>query len=349
MAHIDYQPQIDALLRGFQQIQGLKTGHDDDTRAARDVNKRQHDDNRRGQDDMVRQTATCSGSPNAAVRQWMTDIQIAFDQLGQRPTIDVVTRTVAGPLRREVQHFLRRQAQDQAIDRLDVPWQQLRQHVIAQFLSADEEASLRDRIERDVLQAKMEPENQFSRRFREAAEDAYPEANRNADQHRLLVRAYARGLHQEKLARKLMEDHNPATLPQAIGIIADLCARTDAYERLNRPHTRHEEPMDVSSVTKDADHLMLATMQSMVATMHKMSSRMDDMACAQAKPAPLPARDNAPSYRQNAPRDHLPNFDDQGRPKCFQCNKYGHFARNCHDRQRRQYAQRPHSTHSKNE
>ena len=197
----------------------------------------------------MKETATCSGSSNGSVRQWLRDIELAVVRLNNAEVIHVVTRTVSGPLRQEVERYLTQTAAARGIQREAVPWDDVRQHITTQFLSADEQAALHDEVENKTKQARFEPENQYSRRFREAAAAAYREGQRNADQNRLLIRAYAKGLTSEKLARKLMEETNTMTLDEAFTTTAEFCARADSYDRLNRTANRNEELMDVSAVS----------------------------------------------------------------------------------------------------
>ena len=100
-------------------------------------------------------------------------------------------------------------------------------HVQTQFLNADEAAALRDEVER-LRQSPYEPDAQYSRRFREIADAAYPD-QRNADQERILVRAYARGISSSLLARRLVEEANPNNLEAAIQAVATYGERRDAY------------------------------------------------------------------------------------------------------------------------
>ena len=72
--------------------------------------------------------------------------------------------------------------------RAAVPWNDVRIHLSTQFLNVDEASALRDEIEQ-LRQSAYEPEVSYSRRYREVADVAYPEALRNADQERILVKS----------------------------------------------------------------------------------------------------------------------------------------------------------------
>ena len=72
-------------------------------------------------------------------------------------------------------------------------------------------------------------------------------AHRNADQERLLIKAFARGLKSNELARKLIEQ-SPATIEAAFVDVTRFCERQDAYTRLGRD----EQPMEVGMMGKAA-------------------------------------------------------------------------------------------------
>ena len=91
----------------------------------------------------------------------------------------------------------------------------LKDHAKTQLLGADDQATLRDDLE-NSRQSEFEIEAAYSRRFIELAETAYPPDQRNDDQHRVMVRAYARGLRRPDIARKLIEAHRPTTLDDAV-------------------------------------------------------------------------------------------------------------------------------------
>ena len=101
------------------------------------------------------------------------------------------------------------------VHRKAIPWDNLRDHVSAQFLNVDEEAALRDEVEK-VRQSVYEPEAQYPRRFREVAHATYPMAQRNADQERILIKMYSKGLRSDGIARKLTMDINPNNLEAAL-------------------------------------------------------------------------------------------------------------------------------------
>ena len=129
---------------------------------------------------LIQRITTCDGSSTEAVRNWMREVDMALEQVGNGHIIEAVSSTVSGPLRWETEQ--------QHVQRAAVPWPALRDHLQRSFLHTDEAAALRDEVER-TRQSAYEPDAAYSRRFREVADAAYPANNRNDDQNRIIIRA----------------------------------------------------------------------------------------------------------------------------------------------------------------
>ena len=100
----------------------------------------------------------------------------------------------------------------------------------------------------------------------------YPTGQRNVDQERLLIKTFAHGLTSDELARKLVEQANPANIEEAITAVTRFCERQDAYKRLGR----QEEPMEVGVMRERPfeNALPLATMiNSLSATVAKLATK----------------------------------------------------------------------------
>ena len=158
---------------------------------------------------------------------------MAYNQLGDREIIEVAAKTISGPFRFETERYISKAMADNDITREQVSLQGLRDHLEAKFLNVDEAAALQDEVE-NLKQSTYEPTAQYSRRFREVADSAYPTAQCNPDQEQLLIKAYARGLTSNELARKLVEEVSQHELESAIAAIARFSERKDAYDRLGR-------------------------------------------------------------------------------------------------------------------
>ena len=195
---------------------------------------------------VIRHTTLCDGTSTAGVRAWFKDIELAGGEVGAENQIEIAARTAAGSLRWELERYITGVlATKNAIKaRFNVPLADVKAHIRTYFLNVDKSSALRDEVEK-TRQSAYEPEASFSRRFREVADTANPGDDRNDDQNRILIRAFARGLRSDELARKLVEEGNPTTLEEAFTTLAGYSARKDAYARLSR----HEEPMDVAPVS----------------------------------------------------------------------------------------------------
>ena len=215
---------------------------------------------------LIRQTTPCVGTSPAGVRAWFKDIELAGAEVGADNQIEVAARTAAGSLRWELERYIAGvlATNDQINARFNVPWADVKAHLRTSFLNVDESSALRDEVEK-TRQSAYEPEASFSRRFREVADAAYPGEGRNEDQNRILIRAFARGLRSDELARKLVEEGNPTTLEEAFSTLAGYSARKDAYARLSR----HEEPMEVAPVNPASPRPVVARDDQTTATLLK--------------------------------------------------------------------------------
>ena len=215
----------------------------------------------------------------------------------------------------------------------------------AQFLNIDEAAALRDEVE-GLRQSAYEPEIQYARRFREVADVAYPVAIRNADQDRLLVKYFTKGLKSDAMARKLVEEINPANLNVAINSIAAISERKHAYSRLGR----HEEPMEVGALAKpmapppSTPASTTRPIDSLCCTIEKLATKVAKLEASAKSSSTNKSRNKRSGWEQSSgsqtrrapprgPQSRGPAWDENGRPRCFQCNQFGHFARECRKQQ----------------
>ena len=146
---------------------------------------------------LIKSVRICDGNVPAEVREWIDEVEmtIPISPNLQGATIQIAARTVAGPLKKEVERFLGAQP-----NRLQTPWATLRDHVRTAFLSANESERLKSELEK-MMQSSYENLGTFNRRFREAAIKAYP-GQRSADAERSIIRAIV--------------ENRPATLDAAI-------------------------------------------------------------------------------------------------------------------------------------
>ena len=117
----------------------------------------------------------------AAARRWMRDTEIAMTQVRQGFIVRIITGTISGSLREEIERYVTQRIQQDGLNRNQVPRADIRAHVEAFLLHADEKSTLRDELEE--LRQSAHESDKFGRRFHDLADAAYPINQRNADQH----------------------------------------------------------------------------------------------------------------------------------------------------------------------
>ena len=161
--------------------------------------------------EQIKAISTCDGEVAEDVREWIESIEISLPLLKNIPSgaMKLVTRTISGALRKEVEGLL-----DTQHDRLTTQWTVVREHVRNSFLSANES----DKFKVDVEKFRQAPQDNiyvFNRKFRDMANTAYPQP-RADDAERILIIAYVKALRNEGIAKKLSTEERPGTLEEAI-------------------------------------------------------------------------------------------------------------------------------------
>ena len=118
---------------------------------------------------------------------------LAFNQVSAPSTIEIVSKTVFGPLRFKLECFIEGTIAANQIGRADIPWPDLCDHLASNFLNIDETAALFDKLDK-VRQSAYETTQQFVRRFRDISDICYPSSLRNPDQESVLIHTFAQGL-----------------------------------------------------------------------------------------------------------------------------------------------------------
>lgn len=252
----------------------------------------------------VAKVTKCDGAEPEAVRNWVKEIDLVHTP-DQRAYKEVVFATVVGPFRRELERYI----STLAGNRLDIPWNNIKAHMTAAFVSTDNLELTKRKLEK-IKQEPYETIVSYNRRFREIAEEAYPLAHRNADQERALIKAYAKGLAIDAHARKLVAQGWPADLDDALERMAQLATASEIYDHLGRQIER----MEVGQISTPQPPIEIQRLSTNVAKMQNQLSQMQQR---------LP--DNAPNRSKF-----------QG--NCYNCGKSGHMSRDCRAPRRNNYS-----------
>ena len=322
----------------------------------------------------------CDGSSTQRLREWFRDIDMTVPYAPGK-TVYITTLTSEGSLRREIEKAL-----NSAQDRATVTWQELKDFLTRRFMSSHEAEKLRDDLVKIVRQP-YETTAHYGRRFSEAAELAYPANRRNLDQQTVMLRLYMKGLGDEKIVLRLIQETNSADYLEAIEAVARFESDSyQVYRTLNGvapPETRAEERMDISAIRGASnfynegacaavndgsvrpqgraisgrqqlfaggrtrldderwDHLErqvtglsreFTKMMAMVTKQEGKGGRPSSPPRQRqaGRPQPNPRSRNAPGPRVN----RQPKWTEDGRPICLNCERAGHFKRECPRNQR---------------
>ena len=256
----------------------------------------------------------CDGSSPKVVREWIREVQLTIPYTNR--TIYVAQKTARGLLRTELEYFLNSQPNRQL-----VTWFEVRQFLQSAFLSPHEDERLRHELE-NIKQGAFETSAFFGRRFRAAAELAYPsQANgaRNDDQNRIILKAYLKGLTEKFLKHRLIRDGRPETLEQAMSTMERYEADEIRVRMAEDEGTleRYEEPMEVGAMAaREGSSSELGDMKRQITGLTQQFTKL--MATLQKndeqKRPPAegrPPRDNRPRRDGRAPRDKPAHNDSR--------------------------------------
>ena len=333
----------------LQQERQLRT----DAEQAR-AQARQEADNRQKAEAQVKRVPPCDGATPQGVREWIAEVDLTRHYSDS--TVYIASQTAKSALRRELEHFLSSQR-----DRRLVTWDQLKAHLQGAFLSPHEDDRLRHELEK-VKQGAYETSASYGRRYREAADLAYPDpvgAARNENQVRLLLKHYLRGLRDRHTVERLVREGRPADFSQAMTLVQGYEADDYRLSLALDEHVdgRREEAMEVGAysrapparaqgpVTKEADENYsrdLAEMKrqvsgltqqftKLVATLKNQPQDASKTVGRQPHGRGQPRKEGRPAA---AGQEDLNQFSSEGLPICNYCKKSGHIARNCLKRQR---------------
>ena len=195
--------------------------------------------------DLVKRTTECDGSSYRPLKTWFQEVEYTFNYSSSNS--DLATKTAKGELRKEIETYLTNHAsQNPGQTRFEIPWKDLKQHLYNSFIPLDEQEDLRNKVNK-LRQSTSETLACYNRRFRSAAEEAYPRQLRNDDQQCILLKAYLSSINNSQIRRQVVYD-NPTNLEEAMFRAIQLEQCEKKLDLLNSQPSRVEEPMEVAAV-----------------------------------------------------------------------------------------------------
>lgn len=259
----------------------------------------------------------CDGSTSAGVREWIADIELTRPYLPADVCTNlVVANTCRGSLRKAFERFMSSQA-----DRDKVKWTEVREHLKAGFLTADEDEYARSAMEK-VQQTEFESTAAYARRFMEAADEAYPVATRNDVEERIILNAYIKGLKNPAMIRRLVQEARPTKIMQAVEAIERFNADDERLLKFGIASDNNgEEPMEIGAVggAKPAWTEPIENITRQIAGLQKQFTKLMAMQEDRQRKTPLQERKIRTRHE----------WTPDGRPVCFKCHQAGHMGRGC--------------------
>ena len=259
---------------------------------------------------------TSNGLNTAEFLKWNIRVKSNAAQLkNNHSTVQLMQRTATGALQEELDtyiwNFLKLNPEKQ---RQDIPWHELLDHVTRQFLQWNDADCVRENLE-TFRQMAGENVKDYSRKFRDLAELAFPTEQRTGDQVRNLIRYFVKGLNSAEAARSVLKTC-PTSLSEVMNAALDSAEMEETLYRLGH---RKEEPMDISAVQHNAqttNPLLLMSKQ-----LERLTTKMAAME------AHIHQGGAYPRYpcRQSGRNRKTPD----GKIICYNCHDSGHISKNC--------------------
>lgn len=272
--------------------------------------------NRYDADAQSKKIARCDGTDESAVRDWIDEVKLTARYSNR--TVYIAAQSSTGSLKKEIERFL-----DTQPDANLVSWATLQTHLESAFLSPVED----ERLRQEVTTIKQQQDNlqSYNRKFSELALKAYPlvAGQRNADQVRILLQNYIRGLSDKPIKAWLVLNVHPKTFEEAIVRASSYHAEVQKLshacpDALTGLLGREEEPMDISALSTTVPQSCKSSHDNLERQMLGMSKQFTKVVAILERIAPAmaaaaaaePAQDNAPIM-------------------CNYCHKVGHVVQQC--------------------
>jgi hypothetical protein len=348
--------QFGLYIQTLQADQDRAVARQDRTTARRDGQREQE----RLLDTHIKSTRACDGSSIPLVREWIHDINMAHAYFpvatADGQVQKIIMATLQGPMRRYYERFL-----DAQPARDNVTWAAVRLSLKTAYLTPDEAEFLRSELE-TIKQTTYETPAAYARRFVEAANVAYDQADRNDVVQRIVLERYVKGLRSKTLKRRLCLETIPDTIDAAIVAVENFAAQEERYKRTtgddvdDLPTT--ETPMEIGAIraplerhvvpeTPTTDPTMAAAMLRIARQMEGLQKEMTKMKASSlaAQPTPHAAPQQFQQTQAIVPPlmpFKYPSHSPDGQVICYECGGFGHIGKNCEQRRRR-LAQTSHS------
>ena len=322
------------------------------------------------------------------------NIDLAFKRTTQKHIVRIVSETVQGQLRQEIELFVQNAAEvvlplipgpgEYPVGRDNVSWESIRKYVIENFLPPNYQQRLRDEV-KIFTRSPLQTIPQFNMVFSQLANQAYPHP-RTDEQERRLYMAYLRGVNNQEYLTRALHAGKAQTLQEMMKLVSSYVVMTDQIARCTNVqlkssiNERAETPVQTNAVTQQIKEVAGSSKNSsqqldaelgrvIIKGIENLNTNVVQLAHTAAlqnqqdtqqgqdggysngansysnsqSQRSKPHNNSAGVTSGQATRRHfgsqhsgedpqwstMPKWNKRGQPRCFECNVYGHMARDC--------------------